>query len=222
MSEIEPGFTASENLPGQAQSRASKLLLDDLLAARQAHPDTDWQVADPEPVAWEAMYRDLLEEKTEALKPDGSTKLVPRWDWRKALYIAWNCVPTSKRWPKHEVQLIELLGLANTATIRKWKASDPEIEQRIAAGPKKLLGDHIADVLEALVKVATQNDAKAHQDRKLFLEMTGQYKPRGALEMMGEDGGPIEYREADELSDDELARIAAAGRSGVTAPAAGA
>lgn len=222
MGEIEPGFTASDNLPGQAQSRASKLQLDDLLAARQAQPDAGWQVASAEPVAWEAMYRDLLEEKITASKPDGSVKLVARWDWRKALYIAWSCVPTSKRWPKHEVQLIELLGLANTTTIRRWKYGDPEIEDRIAAGPKKLLGDHIVDVLEALVKVATQPDAKAHQDRKLFLEMTGQYKPRGALEMMGEDGGPIEYREADELSDDELARIAAGGRSGVTAPAPGA
>lgn len=200
------GFTAPASAPGQAESRASRARLDALLEARRAKPEPEVEVADPEPVAWEAMYYDLLAEKD----ADGR----PRWDWRKALYIAWNCVPASKRWPKHEIQLIDLLGLTNTRTIRQWKANDPEIEERIKEGPKLLLGGHVANVLEALVRVATQADPKAHQDRKLFLEMTGQYKPRGTVELMGEDGGPIEYRDVNELSDEELARIATGGSSG--------
>lgn len=206
------GFTAPENVPGQAESRASKARLDALLDARRARPEEAWEEASPEPVAWEAMYYDLLAEKTE----EGRA----RWDWRKALYIAWNCVPSSKRWPKYEIELIDLLGLTNTRTIRQWKQNDPEIEKRIQEGPKALLMGHVADVLEALVKVATQADPKAHQDRKLFFEMTGQYKPAGKVEVTGEDGGPIEYRDVNELSDEELARIASGGSPGaVKAPA---
>lgn len=177
------GFTAPENVPGQAESRASKARLDALLDARRARPEPEVEVADPAPLAWEAMYYDLLAEKDE----DGRA----RWDWRKALYIAWNCVPTSKRWPRHEVQLIDLLGLTNTRTIRQWKQNDPEIEKRIQEGPKALLMGHVADVLEALVKVATDSDPKAHQDRKLFLELTGQYKPRGVVEVANDGNEPL-------------------------------
>lgn len=206
------GFTAPENVPGQAESRVSKARLDALLDARRARPEEEWEEASPEPVAWEAMYYDLLAEKT----ADGRA----RWDWRKALYIAWNCVPSSKRWPKYEIELIDILGLTNTRTIRQWKQNDPEIEKRIQEGPKALLMGHVADVLEALVRVATQANSKAHQDRKLFLEMTGQYKPAGKVEVTGEDGGPIEYRDVNELSDEELARIAAGSSPGIVkAPA---
>lgn len=215
------GFIASANAPGQAESRASKARLDALLAARKAKPEPEWEAASPEPVAWEEMYYELLEERIDVPQPDGSAKSQPRWDWRKALYIAWHCVPASKRWPKYEIQLIDLLGLANTRTIRQWKAKDPEIEERIAAGPKKLLGEHVADVLEALVTVAKQPDAKSYQDRKLFLEITGQYKPTGKMELTGEDGEPIEFKRASELTDEELANIAAGGGPGASAASAG-
>lgn len=206
------GFTVPANAPGQAQSRASKERLEALLAARLAPAEPEFVEASAEPVAWEALYRDLLEERT----PDGKL----RWDWRKALYIAWSCVPTGQRWPKYEYELAtDFLGLTNTRTIREWKLKDPEIEERIAAGPKRLLLGHVADVLEALVAVATQWDAKSHQDRKLFLEMTGQYKPAGKVELTGEGGGPVDVRDVSELSDDELARIATGRSPGVVAPA---
>lgn len=207
------GFTAPASAPGQDVSRVSKGRLDALLAARRARPEAGWEEASPEPVAWEEMYYTLLAEQTEEGKA--------RWDWRKALYIAWHCVPASKRWPKYEVQLIDLLGLTNTRTIRQWKEKDPEIEERIADGPKKLLGEHIADVLEALVKVAKDADPKAHQDRKLFLEMTGQYKPSGKVALTGEDGGPVDFRNIDELSDEELTRIAAGRSQGAVTAKAG-
>lgn len=198
------GFTAPFNAPGQDVSRASKARLESILAARQAPPDVEWEAASREPVAWEAMYRDLLEERTEEDKA--------RWDWRKALYIAWSCVPTHDRWPKYEYELAEqFLGLSNTRTIRQWKEKDPEIEQRIAEGPKKALLSHIADVMAALAGVAASPDPRCHQDRKLFLEITGQYKPSGKVELTGEDGGPIDVREVSELSDEELERIAAGG-----------
>lgn len=195
----EDGFTAPANAPGQAESRASRQRLEGLLAARQAKPEPKWEMATAEPVAWEAMYRDLLEERVEVKRDGQPSRWVARWDWRKALYIAWSCVPSAQRWPRFEVELIELLGLTNTATIRKWKAADREIEERIAAGPKKLLGGHVADVLAALVKVASEPSPQAHQDRKLFLELTGQYDPKGTINLRG----AVAVGEIDEMLDDE-------------------
>jgi hypothetical protein len=204
------GFIVSPNVPGQTESRASKEQLEALLEARRAKPKPGLMVATEEPAPWEEYWRDLMEERG----ADGKR----RWDWRKALYIAWHCVPTSKRWPKHKYELMDMLGV-NDATARKWRQNDPAIDERIMAGPKALLGGHIADVMDALAFVAKMGDAKAHQDRKLFLEMTGQYKPKGSVEVTGEDGEPIEFRNANELSDDELARIATGSGVGVAAPA---
>ena len=206
----DTGFVVSPNVPGQMESRAALTRLESTLEARRAKPEQKLEVATPEPVAWEAFWRDLMEERTEAGKR--------RWDWRKALYIAWHCVPTSKRWPTHKYELMDLLGV-NDATARKWRQTDPEIDERIAAGPKKLLGGYIADVMDALVKVAVKDDPKAFQDRKLFLEMTEQYKPRGAVEVTGEDGEPIDFRDVSELSDEQLANIAAGGSARAAAKA---
>lgn len=174
--EIEPGFLLPENVPGQASSRESKERLESLLEARRARPEPSLAVAEAEPVPWEDFWRDLMEERTEEGKR--------RWDWRKSLYIAWHCVPTSKRWPKYKYELMDILGV-NDATARKWRQNDPEIDERIAAGPKSLLGGHVANVLQALVEVAAKADASSHQDRKLFLEMTGQYKPKGEVALAG-------------------------------------
>ena len=69
----------------------------------------------------------------------------PRWDWRKALDIAWSCVPRTKRVPAKEEDLVGLLNLRNTRTIRTWKETDPEIEKRIAEMPKQLLAEQGAD-----------------------------------------------------------------------------
>lgn len=199
MADVEPGFTAPENAPGQAESRASRERLEALLDARRARPEPQWAEATEEPVAWEAMYRDLLEERVEVKREGKPSRWVARWDWRKALYIAWSCVPSKKRWPRFEIELIEVLGLTNTATIRRWKLADPEIEKRIEAGPKKLLGDHIADVMQALVTVAIDPTPQAHQDRKLFLELTGQYNPKGTIDLKG----ALAVGEIDEMLTDE-------------------
>ena len=195
--EIEPGFLLPSTVPGQAESRASKERLDELLMARRARPEPALAVAESEPVAWEDFWRDLMDEKGE----DGKR----RWDWRKALYIAWHCVPTSKRWPRHKYELMDLLGV-NDATARKWRQNDPEIDERISAGPKALLGSHVANVLSALVEVAGKPEAQSHQDRKLFLEMTGQYKPKGEVALAGAVfAGDID----DVLDDDEQATMVA-------------
>lgn len=179
------GFTAPPNAPGQDVSRLSKAALD------------AWLSGQGEPPEWLGLYEQLLSERTEEGRP--------RWDWRKALYIAWRCVPPSFRQPRYEHELATLLGLTNTRTIRQWRERDPGIEERIAELPRQMLMDHVSAVLSALVTVASDADPKAHADRKLFLEMTGQYKPRSVQDLNVNVG---------DLSDEELEAIVAAKGNG--------
>lgn len=183
------GFTAPESAPGQAESRAGKLRLEALLATMA------------EPPAWRMIYEDLMRERVDILDAQGkaSGRTRARWDWRKALYIAWSCVPREKRWPKFERELAGLLGLSNTSTIRHWREKDPEIDEFIRRLPQQMLLEHVTDVFDALVFVAKTPDPKAFQDRRLFLKMTGNYQPSGSLAV---SMTPISYIEVAE-DDDE-------------------
>ena len=181
----DTGFTAPVEAPGQPESRAGKARLDALLAGAEVKAE------------WQELYEDLLHERVDVVdaqgRPTGRTK--PRWDWRKALYIAWSCAPRDKRWPRFERELASLLGLSNTSTIRHWREKDPEIDERIRSLPAAMLLDHVADVMAALVEVAKQPDPKAHQDRKMFLEITGNYQSTGSLAV---SMSPISYIEIPE------------------------
>jgi len=115
------------------------------------------------------------------------------WDWRKAVYIAWESSPRVNRWPgNQELLATEVLGLRSDRTIRKWREKWPELDDRIAQLQAAPLMQHRRDVFDALVAMAGMADPRAHPDRKLFLEMTGDYRPKGALALTGEDGGPLE------------------------------
>lgn len=156
-------FPASETTPGQAESRtAYQQFVDDR----------------PESLIWWDDYQKL--------RADG-------WDWRKAVYIAWASSPIRDRWPPtQETLATDVLGLRSDRTIRKWREKFPEIEECIVelqAGP---LMRHRRDAFDALVSVATTPEPNAHSDRKLFFEMTGDYRPRGTMAITGdEDGGPL-------------------------------
>jgi len=188
---LDAGFTTPANVPGQAESRASKALLDALL---------ERAAADEKLPAWHEMYQDLLQERTPVLDRHGrpTKRTRPRWDWRKALYIAWKSTPRERRWPKFEKELASLLGLANTGTIRKWREADPDIDERIARLPAEMLLDHVGEVFDALVTVAKDPDPKAFQDRRLFLEITGYYRPSGNVNL---SMTPISYIEVPEDDD---------------------
>lgn len=173
------GFTAPVGAPGQDVSRASKAVLDAWLGRQQ------------EPPPWRALYDQLLAETILVEDSTGKLRRRPRWNWRRALYIAWRCVPPALREPKTEQGLATLLGLTNTRTIRAWREKDPEIEERIASLPREMLMDHVSAVMSALVTVASEADSKGYQDRRLFLEMTGHYKPRSVQEIAGEGGGDL-------------------------------
>ena len=174
----ETAFPAPVQTPGQRESRESYALL----LKRKTKP-----------LWWE----DYLELRARGL------------DWRKAAYVAWASSPTRARWPKTLEQLAtDVLRLRSDRTIRKWKENNPDLEDMITLVQIAPMLRHRRDVIDALVAVAVRKDPEAHRDRKLFLEMTGDYKPRQVREMTGEGGGPIDFRETfGELSDEELDQL---------------
>ena len=106
-----------------------------------------------------------------------------------------------------------MLGV-RPSTMRRWRLHDPEIVERISAAPRRMLLEHVADVYAALVAVATQPDPRAFQDRRLFLEMTGDFKPSAALALDGrmdlEHGGQVDVvHDLSKLSEEQLRELAA-------------
>lgn len=163
----EPGaFPATEATPGQEESRIAF---------------GEFQVKRSECPWWQEYLQ---------LRGEG-------WDWRKAAYIAWAASPARDRWPGTQEELADkVLGLKSDRTIRKWRETHPGIDDRIQQLQVAPLMLHRRDVIEALIAVAQDPDPKAHQDRKLFLEMVGDYRPRSwqQTELTGKDGAPIQVK----------------------------
>jgi len=146
-------FPASERVQGQQTSRRA---YKEFLARLQAFP-------------WWQEFQKMVEEG---------------WDWRKAVFIAWAASPARDRKPATQGELAtEVLGLKNDRTIRKWKERDPDIESMIAAMQAAPLLRHRRDIFEALAASASDSDPKSHADRKLALEMMGDYRPRGQTDV---------------------------------------
>ena len=157
-------FPASESTPGQAQSRRA---YKEILASL-----TNYE--------WWQDYLELTERG---------------WDWRKAIYIAWASSPSKSRVPATQEELAtQILGLASDRVIRKWRKDQPELDAEIANMQAAPLLRHRRDVFQALITSATDPDPKSHPDRKLALELMGDYKPRQVQEITGEDGGPMLVR----------------------------
>lgn len=179
-------FPAGERVPGQSESRAAYARLKELGAR----------------IPWWEEYLDIRE-RLAVRKAAGK---ITRADWRIAAYIAWASLPTTGRWPETQEELAtNVLGLKSDRQISKWKTKYPWLEEEIEFWRVAPLARHRPDVFNALIEVARMVDPKAHSDRKLFLEMTGDYSPRGTLDVRASAavvGLPVEG-----LSDEELDAI---------------
>lgn len=208
----EVGFTAAPNAPGQAESRESRLLFDAWLNGLQERTEEGKDDDGLQRRFYEEfrfLYDELINEREAITDEDGKplvdkkgrpkTKLVR--DWRKAAYEAWSSLPASLRQPKTITELADQLGLRNTATIRHWRQKDPEIEARFRRRLTQRLMEYAPDVLMALVAVASETDSKGHQDRKLFLQLTGFLEEKTAVE------GTLHLAIDDPLSDEEQSAV---------------
>lgn len=158
-------FPASPDTPGQRQSRRA---YHDLLAQLQTYP-------------WWQDYQELI---------------ARGWDWRKAVYIAWESTPAPGRQPPTQLELAQtVLGLTSDRRIRQWRDDNPDIQAEIVRMQAAPLLRHRRAIYDALAAVATDPDPKAHQDRKLALEMLGDYRPRAVADvaLSTPDAGVVIY-----------------------------
>lgn len=169
-------FPASPQTPGQQASRAAW---------------RDIQTAPQKPDWWQDYL--TIREQFPYFK-----------NWRIWVYIAWAGQPAASREPKTLEEFAPAVLGCTSKAVRNWKSKSwgdqPTIEEAIAwvqAGP---LLAHRRDIFEALAIVAKNPDPKAHNDRKLALEMMGDYRPRGDApgekEREQMDGWLKELREA--------------------------
>ena len=130
-------------------------------------------------------------------------------DWRKAAYVAWASSPYKTRWPATLQGLCdEVLGCSDRV-VRKWRALNPALDKLVAQEQIAPLMLHRGDVIGALIAVATTPDSSAHSDRKLFLEMIGDYKPKSATTLTGPNDGPIKTEDVGLTDEQRASRIAA-------------
>lgn len=126
------------------------------------------------------------------------------WSWRQAVYMLWEAQPRKSRHPATQGQLAtEILGLSSDRVIRDWKASNPIMETRIRKLTLRALFHARADVLAALAASASDPSPRSHPDRKLYVEMTGDYIPRQAVSV---DAPPPDNM--DVVTSDDLAALA--------------
>jgi len=127
------------------------------------------------------------------------------WPWRVGCYIAWASSPKIGRWPETLQELAtDILGLTSPRVIYTWRRKYNSIDTVVMMMQSKPLWDHRKEVLTALVAVAIQPDYKSFNDRKLFLEITGDYTPKSQMQI-GELGCDVDLSQ---LSDADLERIA--------------
>lgn len=173
------GLQAHPDAPGQAESRSAfaRLKLSDQARAQ----------------AWWIDFEELL---------------VQGWEWRKAALIAWEASPVLTRWPPTQAELATMvLGMRTDRAIQRWRRNDPQIERTVAMARAAPLLRHRRAIYDALVTVASLPTPQGHPDRKLALEMMGDYRPSGRLALSGPNGDdPVAVVGFDlsKLSDDEL------------------
>ena len=134
------------------------------------------------------------------------------WRWRIAAYVAWASTPRKGRWPRTQQELAtEVLGLASDRRIAEWRRKYPEIDQVIADLQAEALLDARADVIAALKASASNPSYRHAADRKLYLEMTGDYIPVNKLvaELKRRGLGPDDIRS---MPEEELRAIMMAAR----------
>jgi hypothetical protein len=178
--EDEPAETGSINPPSPEEARLRSEAARQLLEADGA--------------VWMAEYQQLRD---------------TGWPWRVAAYIAWAASPRIGRKPETLAELAtKVLGLTGPRQIHHWRETNPSINAVGATLPAAPLMEHRRDVLQALVQSASSADHRSNPDRKLYLEMIGEYVPHSKIE--------VSRGEADDLStysDDELERKAKQARA---------
>jgi hypothetical protein len=121
------------------------------------------------------------------------------WSWRQATYMLWAALPKNGRKPPTQSELaIEVLGLGSDRVIRDWK-ENPAFDARVLKLVSKALAHARPEIYQALIEAATNPNPRAHADRKLALEMLGDYIPKQKFSIGAELPDDMSQVDADEL-----------------------
>ncbi len=134
------------------------------------------------------------------------TLLEEGWTWRQAVYMIWESQPPKSRTPKTQHELAtNVLGLTSDRVISKWKRDNPAMQARIAKLTVSALAKARSRVIAALIESASNSNPRSHADRRMFLEMTGDYVPRQKV-----DVGAILPDDLSELDTEDLRAVISA------------
>lgn len=173
--------------------------------------DRDWRtfVSPEEARARSLAAQGALKSLGQEHEPDWmaqyQTLLNAGWPWRVACYIAWAASPKKTRWPKTQEELAtQVLGLTGDRQIGTWRKKNPAIDEVIAVLQAAPLMEHRADVMAALAAAASDPDHRNNPDRKLYLELIGDYVPRAKVDI----SKPLDGDDLSQFDEAELRRIA--------------
>lgn len=168
------------------------------------------QMVDPTHAEEQRLFEVMLQSSDLPWIGDYLALLQEGWYWRDAIYIAWKGLPKTHRKPENIEELAKLMGIS-PSTIKSRLAKNSAIRVRAAKQVAARAYDVVDDVWDALIASASDPNYKSHPDRKLFMEMTGQYTPKQAIGLgLQED----DEEDLSKLSKEELARLAAMGGNG--------
>jgi hypothetical protein len=118
--------------------------------------------------------------------------------WRQAVWVLWMAQPTDARQPKTQQGLAtKVLGLNSDRVIREWRKKMPWLDAKVAELQASVLLKRRADILAALAENAATADYKTFNDRRMALEMLGDYVPREARVNLNVDVGAEDLRDMD-------------------------
>jgi hypothetical protein len=158
----EEAKSRSDQARRDLEDKYYRLLVNDL-AGSPTSPDGKTQMVSKDTYDWYARYEYLVKHN---------------WPWRVAAFIAWSTVPRKHRMPATQEELAtKFLGLNSSRVIATWRQKYPQIERVIREFGADPLLAHMGDVLSALAESAANSSYRNNQDRKVYLEMTGKYRP---------------------------------------------
>jgi hypothetical protein len=120
------------------------------------------------------------------------------WPWRVAAYIAWAASPRIGRRPGSIDELAKnVLGLTGPRQIHHWRETNPAIDEVVGVLQAAPLMQHRRDVMDALSAAASDKDHRNNPDRKLYLEIIGDYVPKAKVDISRDAEDLSQYSDAE-------------------------
>lgn len=108
---------------------------------------------------------------------------VGHWPFRVAALIAWLGTPRTYRWPKTQKELANLLGMSSDRQFTVWRAKNPAIDAMVGEFWKAEAIGRLPDSMNAMFKVAAQEDYKGNRDRELHFKIADILKDRSEIDL---------------------------------------